>query len=63
MQCATCKWFRSVNDEGGQCMNEPPKIFLVPVESVRGPMMQAAAFYPSVRGIDYCARHQPSLAS
>lgn len=59
--CLSCQWFREVNKDGGTCHLEPAKVFMLPVESVRGTAMQAAGIWPPVRNTDGCSKHAERL--
>lgn len=66
--CFTCDVFRVANEQGGACLLDPPKLFMMPIEGPStvdrgGKLMSGSitmspvSFYPSVRRTDGCARH------
>ena len=66
--CESCK-FSDVAESGAEgvgvaiCRFDPPKTFLVPVQTLQGNALQATTIWPSINpALDYCSHHETKLA-
>ena len=43
----------------GQCRAEPPRVFIVPMQTVQGPVLQPASLFPTVEPSAWCGAFEP----
>lgn len=59
-KCATCKYFRQLDESGGHCMHAPPNAVLIADPSgAPGPICIPTR--PPVAFTDYCSRHETGI--
>ena len=68
-RCSSCEFkdiAQSVEQGVGVsiCRADPPKTFLVPVQTLQGNALQATTIWPSINPeVDFCSRHSPVIAT
>lgn len=61
--CHACKFFRSLNKEGGECFRYPPQVFFEQQNNplTRQPMIVKRGQLPPVPVGFYCGEFQPRI--
>jgi len=65
MPCGSCKWFKPLNPQAGQCHALPPTVLLMPKPgiAVNGQMdIVPGSFWPAVPAAGECSLFKPDLA-
>jgi hypothetical protein len=65
MKCQQCKFYSQIADQivQGECRIYPPKIFLVPVQTIQGQGISAQIMFPTVRHDGWCGQCQTRLSA
>lgn len=67
MNCQQCKFYSAsaqIDSLGqGECRLHPPKIFLVPVQTIQGQGISAQSMFPTVRHDLCCGQLQVRLGA
>lgn len=61
--CRACKFFRQVNERGGECFRFPPQIFYEPANNplTQQPVMVKRGALPPVPVDFYCGEFSPRV--
>lgn len=59
--CKSCRFFKAVSDQHGQCRKEPPSATLVPVEGIGGRGLSTVSYWGEVKTDDWCGQHVPGF--
>lgn len=60
-QCGTCLYYAALSEEAGNCVESPPKVFMVPIRSIQGEGFGFQAVSPQVSALHWCGAYEDSL--